>query len=69
MTTLNRPAVTELDRHLAALKTRLGEEYGGTREVDRVVEEERRRFADARIHSFLPILIERSVRSRLAASD
>lgn len=64
-TTLDGPAGTDLDAQLAELTTRLGAEYGTGNEVGRMVEEERLRFADARIHSFLPILIERSVRSRL----
>jgi len=68
-TTLTGQAATELDKHMAALKDRLAREYGGADEIDRVVEEERRRFADARIHAFLPILIERSARSRLATGD
>jgi len=67
-TTLNGMAGAELDKHLAALKDALGKEYGVGRAVDRVIDEERRRLAGARIHSFLPILIERSARSRLATA-
>lgn len=67
-TTLDGLAGTELDKQLAALKNELSEEYGAARPVGRVVDEERRRFAGARIHLFLPILIERSARSRFVAA-
>jgi hypothetical protein len=49
-------------------RTRLDAEYGSQARTDVVIAEERRRFEDASIRSFLPILIERSVRSRLATT-
>lgn len=66
--TLNGLAGAELDNQLAALETRLRQEFPASEDVRRVIYEERQRFADARIHSFLPILIERSARSRLMSS-
>lgn len=63
-TTMDRLASGELDRQLDLLKVRLAEEFGGDR-VGAVLDEERGRFAAACIHSFLTILIERSVRARL----
>jgi hypothetical protein len=50
---------------MAALEAKLDGEYPANGNVHQVIHEERQRFADARIHSFLPILIERSARSRL----
>jgi hypothetical protein len=64
-TTLDGLAGTELEKHLAALTAKLDSEYPTSDNVHQVIDEERQRFADARIHSFLPILIERSARSRL----
>jgi arylamine N-acetyltransferase len=63
---LNGALATLLGWLGSAVKSKLDKEYPADEEVDRVVDEERRRFADARIHTFLPILIERSARSRLA---
>ena len=68
VTMTTRLAAAELDKQLAELKNRPDAEYGNQVRVDRVVEEERGRFAAASIRSFLPILIGRSVRSRLAAT-
>jgi hypothetical protein len=53
---------------LAELETRLLNEYGPEQRdtVHTALKEERRRFAGARVHAFVPILVERSVRSRLA---
>ncbi|HEY0451714.1 three-helix bundle dimerization domain-containing protein [Actinophytocola sp.] len=63
-TTLDSLARDDLDRQLATVKSKLATEYDAPR-VDDVVDEERERFADAPIRSFLPILIERSARARL----
>jgi hypothetical protein len=51
----------------AHIEARLVDEYGPRRgaAVRHVIAEERGRFADARIHAFVPILVERSVRTRL----
>jgi hypothetical protein len=49
----------------------LVDEYGGDRRdaVRQLVTQERSRFSDARVHAFVPILLERSVRSRLNQLD
>lgn len=54
----------------AHIETRLVDEYGPRRgvAVRHVIAEERGRFADARIHAFVPILVERSVRTRLGTA-
>ncbi|MGH3879416.1 MAG: three-helix bundle dimerization domain-containing protein [Actinophytocola sp.] len=63
--TLETLAGVELARQMAALKHRLGAEYDrGT--VDILVDAECARFAGARVLTFVPILVERSVRARLA---
>jgi hypothetical protein len=69
--TLDTMATAALGTQFAELETRLVKEYGseGEEVVRRVVSEERDRFAGARVHAFVPILVERSVRSRLDASD
>lgn len=69
--TLDTAATAAPHHTFAALENRLVKEYGGERSevVRRVVSEERGRFADARVHAFVPILVERSVRSRLDATD
>ncbi|HEV2779965.1 MAG TPA: hypothetical protein VGX25_11265 [Actinophytocola sp.] len=41
---------------------------GNAGEVRRLVARERNRFADARVHAFVPILVERSVRAHLATT-
>jgi hypothetical protein len=60
-------ALANVDAQLAEVESRLVDEYGANRRgtVRRVVEEERHRFDHARIQAFVPILVERSVRSRL----
>jgi hypothetical protein len=57
----------EQDTHYQQLEARLVDDYGaGARPVvHRAVEEERGRFTDARVHAFVPVLVERSVRTRL----
>ena len=60
--------LANLDVQIAEVESRLVDEYGANRRatVHRAVEEERHRFDRARIHAFVPILVERSVRSRLS---
>lgn len=55
------------DESFLALSDRLVDEYGAAREPDIAVaiREERRRFTEAGVRSFLPVLVERSVRDRL----
>jgi hypothetical protein len=65
-TTLDSLAREDMDKQLAALKSRLVAETGDQR-VGRLVDEEHGRFVGARVRTFLPILIERSVRARLLA--
>ena len=67
----DRPSLdtlTDQRVQFAELEARLVDEFGSDRRstVHRAVEEERDRFADARVHTFVPILVERSVRSRLS---
>jgi hypothetical protein len=61
-------AFADLDKQIAELETRLVNEFGPNRRatVHHVVEQERHRFDNARVHAFVPILVERSVRSRLS---
>lgn len=61
-------AFADLDAQLAEVESRLVDEYGADRRaaVHRAVEQERHRFDHARVHAFVPILVERSVRSRLS---
>jgi hypothetical protein len=58
------------DSQFAQVENRLIGDYGDERRdtVHALVAQERRRFAGARVHAFVPILVERSVRSRLAAA-
>lgn len=61
-------SAAQLDGQLSELEERLVGEY---RSVDaevvrRHVHDEREQFADARVHVFVPILVERAVRARLA---
>ena len=60
-------AGVELDKRMAEVKRNLIKELGVTdpQRVAEVVDAERHRFDDARIHAFLPILIERFARERL----
>jgi hypothetical protein len=64
----NLDTLTDQRVQFTELKARLVDEFGSDRRavVHRAVEEERSRFADARVHAGVPILVERSVRSRLS---
>lgn len=64
-TTLDSVARDDVDRQMVALKRKLAAEYDEDL-VDRLVDEEHGRFTQARVRTFLSILIERSVRARLA---
>ncbi|HEY0641179.1 MAG TPA: hypothetical protein VGD67_26405 [Pseudonocardiaceae bacterium] len=59
----------QLDEQLDRVERRITEEHPevGADTVHDYVRVERERFADATVHVFLPILIERAVRERLAA--
>jgi hypothetical protein len=52
---------------LEEVENRLVEEYGADRReaVHTALAEEHRRFENASVHAFVPILVERSVRARL----
>jgi hypothetical protein len=65
--TLDTMATAALDTQFNQLQDRLVDEYGSDHRdtVRRLVAQERDRFSDARVHAFVPILVERSVRSRL----
>ncbi|WP_410597431.1 three-helix bundle dimerization domain-containing protein [Amycolatopsis sp. lyj-23] len=55
------------DDSFEALASRLIDEYGEERrdDVQAAIAAERRRLDDADVRSFLPVLVERSVRDRL----
>jgi hypothetical protein len=62
----------QIDAQLRDLEIRLVEEYGRRGDgcaarVQRTLEAHRQRFANARVRTFLPILIERAARAELAA--
>jgi hypothetical protein len=59
--------LTDEDTQIAEVESRLVDEFGteARETVHTAVEEERTKFADASVHAFVPILVERSVRSRL----
>ncbi|MFJ9782350.1 three-helix bundle dimerization domain-containing protein [Amycolatopsis sp. NPDC101161] len=63
--TLDTIASEQLDLQLDIVEDRLRQDYTGV-EVHSLVERERHRFDDARIHAFVPILVERAVRESLA---
>jgi hypothetical protein len=54
---------------LSAVADRLGERYGehpgGVGAIRELVSAEAGRFAEAKVHAFVPILVERAVRGRL----
>lgn len=62
--TLDTIASEQLDLQLDIVEDRLRHDYSGA-PVHALVERERRRFDDARIHAFVPILVERAVRESL----
>ncbi|GLY37555.1 hypothetical protein Amsp01_035790 [Amycolatopsis sp. NBRC 101858] len=65
--TLDTLASEQLDTHFGQLEDRLSHDYTGvtrTRLHD-LVSRERARFTGARIHAFVPILVERAVRTTL----
>lgn len=57
------------DSQFAQLEDRLVATYGPDRRdiLHTLITQERDRFAHARVHAFVPILVERSVRSRLSS--
>lgn len=67
MSTLDTMASEQLDTHLAQLEDRLGKDYAnvGRSRLHAMVDHERARFAGARIHAFVPILVERAIRAAL----
>ncbi|WP_410592834.1 three-helix bundle dimerization domain-containing protein [Amycolatopsis sp. lyj-23] len=67
MSTLDTMASEQLDTHLAQLEDRLGRDYANVARtrLHAMVDRERARFAGARIHAFVPILVERAVRAAL----
>ncbi|WP_284748226.1 three-helix bundle dimerization domain-containing protein [Amycolatopsis sp. RTGN1] len=68
--TLDTMASEQLDTQLTQLKDRLTHDFAGLApaRVHDLVNNGRTRFAEARIHAFVPILIERAVRTTLATS-
>jgi hypothetical protein len=68
--TLDTIASEQLELQLAVVEDRLTHDYAtvGSRSVHELVERERSRFDGARIHVFVPILVERAVRATLAAT-
>ncbi|WP_410676610.1 three-helix bundle dimerization domain-containing protein [Amycolatopsis sp. cmx-4-68] len=62
--TLDTIASEQLDLQLTVVEDRLRQDYDD-RDVHALVERERTRFAAARIHAFVPILVERAVRESL----
>lgn len=67
--TLDTTASEQLDLQLAVVEDRLTHDYTTVtgESVHELVERERSRFDGARIHVFVPILVERAVRATLAA--
>ncbi|MCR6488017.1 hypothetical protein M8542_34850 [Amycolatopsis sp. OK19-0408] len=65
--TLDTIASEQLDFQLTVVEDRLRQDYTSLdpRSAHALVERERDRFADARIHAFVPILVERAVRESL----
>ncbi|HEU5469283.1 MAG TPA: hypothetical protein VFV67_01420 [Actinophytocola sp.] len=67
---LDSMAEAAQDTQFAQLEARLVDDYGQNRRaaVHSLVDQERHRFSDARVHTFVPILVERSVRARLSTN-
>jgi hypothetical protein len=68
--TLDALASAQLDTQLAQVEDRLSRDYASATSdsVHELVEQERARFAHARIHVYVPILVERAVRETLTGS-
>ncbi|SFW73049.1 three-helix bundle dimerization domain-containing protein [Amycolatopsis australiensis] len=68
MSTLDTMASEQLDTHFTQLEDRLDRDYADVARprLHAMVDRERARFAGARIHVFVPILVERRVRAALA---
>jgi hypothetical protein len=68
--TLDALASEQLKNQLAQVEDRLSRDYAAAAapSVHDLVERERIRFADARIHVYVPILVERAVREALTGS-
>ncbi|MEC3980731.1 three-helix bundle dimerization domain-containing protein [Amycolatopsis sp. H20-H5] len=68
--TLDALASEQLGVQIAEVEQRLTLAYAtvGTSSVHALVERERARFAGARIHVFVPILVERAVRASLMSA-
>ncbi|MEU0788961.1 hypothetical protein ABZ342_02770 [Amycolatopsis sp. NPDC005961] len=66
--TLDTIASEQLDLQLHVVEDRLRQDYADLdpTSAHSLVERERTRFAAARIHAFVPILVERAVRETLA---
>ena len=66
--TLDALASEQLNTQFTQLEDRLTHDYTSvdTSSLHDLVEHERSRFADVRIHVYLPILVERAVRAKLA---
>jgi hypothetical protein len=75
MATMNHPTIENLEskrlaEHLAALESRLVAEYAGRAGITESEIHSRftaacARFSTARIHAYVPILVERAVRAEL----
>jgi hypothetical protein len=67
--TLDTMASEQPDTHFDQLEDRLSHDYTGVARdrLHHLVHQERARFAGARVHAFVPILVERAVRTTLAA--
>lgn len=68
---IERIASNDVDSQLDQLESRLVEELTAERQLDadeirRVVRDERKQYDHASVHVFVPILVERGVRRKLA---
>jgi hypothetical protein len=61
---MNAPAVPEVEELVASLRPRLADTVGAA-EVDRLIREAVADLGAVRVTTYLPILIERSVRQRV----
>jgi hypothetical protein len=70
-TTVNRPQESHLDDQMRLLEARLVREHHELppQTVHDRVEHARARFADARVRTFVPILVERAVRRTHPSQD